>query len=605
MASRCAPSLIRSELPPLEVLFMKKQEYSTRILFLLMMMALLGISLPCPAEAAWFINPKKFHASVHGMFSCRDCHEDLAGRELHPNPQDMVKKRADFFTVDQCLICHDDVLERLEQGVHGSLTIPEPESYQKCYRCHEPHYQKPIREETGLFDPDLPRHEQCGVCHKQEDALPPFSREDEACMACHRSVSPGEEGRLKSICFHCHGREGTPAQKITGKRVALIEIDAYEATPHANIACTDCHPQAVSFSHAQQDPADCTLCHHRHDEKVAHELHGLVTCGACHLGGVEPAREKRTGQIGWRRAFAPGAQSQVHDMIVDYDEKACRNCHAQENRIGAAAMILPPKSVLCMPCHAATFSIGDATTIPALLVFGAGTAMILAYVFTGARRGKSKNPAKADSPAGRAGRVARTLLLDVLLQRRLYLQSRKRWLIHGLIFYAFAFRFLWGLVGLLGSLWNPSGSWVWSVLDKNNPLTGFLFDWTGIMIIVGICIALIRGSEKISAAPPDLPRQDRLALTLIGAVVAVGFVLQGMRIAMTGYPPGSPWSFVGYSLSVFWAGTPLTGVYGYVWYLHAILTGVFIAYIPFSRLAHIIIAPVVLAMGAAMENSRH
>jgi nitrate reductase gamma subunit len=43
----------------------------------------------------------------------------------------------------------------------------------------------------------------------------------------------------------------------------------------------------------------------------------------------------------------------------------------------------------------------------------------------------------------------------------------------------------------------------------------------------------------------------------------------------------------------------LVDVYGYVWYMHAILTGAFIAYLPFSRLMHIIMAPVVLAMNAA------
>ena len=46
----------------------------------------------------------------------------------------------------------------------------------------------------------------------------------------------------------------------------------------------------------------------------------------------------------------------------------------------------------------------------------------------------------------------------------------------------------------------------------------------------------------------------------------------------------------------------LTRVYGYVWYLHAVLTGAFVAYLPFSRLLHVILAPVVLAMGAAPEG---
>lgn len=582
---------------------MKRHESSAKALFLFAVAALLLLCLANPTEAAWFIDQKKFHASVHGMFSCQDCHEDVDGRELHPSPDDMVKKGTEFFEVDRCLICHDDVLDRLEEGRHGALTIRTPDSYRNCYHCHEPHYQKPVREEPGLFDPDLPRHEQCGVCHKEEVALPPLSMEDEACMACHRAISPGEEKRLKSICFHCHAREGTPAQKITGKKVALIEPDDYEATPHANLACTSCHPQAVRFNHARQIPADCTYCHHRHDEKVAHELHGLVTCGACHLGGVEPVRDEKTKKIIWKRAFAPGATSEIHHMIMGDDENACQNCHVGENRIGAAAMILPPKSVLCMPCHAATFSVGDTVTVAALLVFAAGMVLMLAYVFTGSGAKRSGDFTRTIHAEGRVGRIAKTVLFDVLLQRRLFVQSRKRWLIHGLIFYPFAFRFSWGFVALVGSLWNPSGSLVWSMLDKNYPLTGFLFDLTGIMIIIGLVAALIRGSERFSTTPRDLPRQDRPALILIGTVVVAGFMLQGMRIAMTGYPPGSSWSFVGYPLSLFWAGADLTEIYGYVWYIHALLTGAFIAYIPFSRLAHIIIAPVVL-LGGALSHEK-
>jgi nitrate reductase gamma subunit len=580
----------------------KRHESLAKAFFVFAVAAFLLPCLQHPSEATWLIDEKKFHASVHGTFSCRDCHEDVIGRDLHPNPEDMVKKRTDFFDVDRCLVCHDDVLDRLEQGEHGSKTIQNPDAYRTCYRCHEPHTQTPVREQPGLFDPALPRHEQCGVCHKTEASLPPLSQEDEACMACHRTVGPGEEKRLQSICFHCHAREGTPAQEITGRKVALIEPDDYDSTSHANLACTDCHPHAVRFNHAQQQVADCTQCHERHDEKVAHELHGLVTCGACHLGGIEPVREERTGRIVWKRADEPGGSSQIHHMIAHFDEKACRSCHVRENRIGAAAMILPPKSLLCMPCHAATFSIGDRTTILALLVFAAGMVLMLAYVFTGAGTTRSGDFTRAAHAEGRAGRIAKTVLFDVLLQRRLFLQSRKRWLIHGLIFYPFAFRFSWGFVGLVGSLWNPSGSWVWSMLDKNHPLTGFLFDLTGIMIIIGVMLALIRGAEKSPTQSSDLPKQDRLALILIGAVAVVGFLLQGMRIAMTGYPPGAPWSFVGYPISIFWAGVGLTGIYGYVWYLHAVLTGAFIAYIPFSRLAHIIIAPVVLALNAANRH---
>jgi nitrate reductase gamma subunit len=195
--------------------------------------------------------------------------------------------------------------------------------------------------------------------------------------------------------------------------------------------------------------------------------------------------------------------------------------------------------------------------------------------------------------------IVRTVVLDVLFQRRLYRQSRIRWFIHSLIFLPFVFRFAWGLVALIASLWKPEWTWVWTMINKNHATTAFLFDLTGIMVLLGVCLALIRGLLKRSAHLPGLPRQDYLALGLLAGIVVIGYLVEGIRIAMTGAPGDAQWAFVGYGLSLLFSGASgLYEVYGYIWYVHAILTGAFVAYLPFSRLFHIIMAPVVLAMNA-------
>jgi nitrate reductase gamma subunit len=158
---------------------------------------------------------------------------------------------------------------------------------------------------------------------------------------------------------------------------------------------------------------------------------------------------------------------------------------------------------------------------------------------------------------------------------------------------------------LIGSLWKPEWPFVWPMLDKNQPVTGFLFDVTGMILILGIVFALLRGAKRRSTQLPDLPNQDRIALTLIGGIVLVGFVLEGMRIAMTGFPGGSEWAFLGYGIGeLFSQGRYLVNFYGYVWYLHALLSGTFLAYLPFSRLLHIVVAPLVLTANAASDD-RH
>ncbi|MDZ7698804.1 MAG: respiratory nitrate reductase subunit gamma [Deltaproteobacteria bacterium] len=274
-------------------------------------------------------------------------------------------------------------------------------------------------------------------------------------------------------------------------------------------------------------------------------------------------------------------------------------------------MTLPPKSIICMPCHTATISMGDTITIISLLIFACGMMLFFGLWLSGALPGlHSGNPfsklAHVCADLGRAifsRRIAgifRALFWDVLLQRRLYRQSRNRWMIHALIFYGFVFRFVWGLLGLIGSLLKPEWPLVWHLVNKNYPLTGILFDVTGLMILAGAALAFARGWLNRANRPSGLPDQDRLALSLIAGIVVIGFVVEGMRIALTGYPPGSGYSVIGYGLALlFTQPRGLVEVYGFVWYIHAALTGAFIAYIPFSRLMHMIVAPVVVAMNAA------
>ena len=63
---------------------------------------------------------------------------------------------------------------------------------------------------------------------------------------------------------------------------------------------------------------------------------------------------------------------------------------------------------------------------------------------------------------------------------------------------------------------------------------------------------------------------------------------------MTGYPPGSGFAFVGDAISRFFhRSAGLEDIYAALWYTHAVLTGLFVAWLPFSRTFHIVLAPVI------------
>lgn len=565
-----------------------------------------------PARASWFIDARKYHISAHGQTSCEDCHEDIAEKAVHPDPSEVTKNLSAFFRVETCYSCHDDVQTALAKGRHGGKAVNNPKAYTYCIRCHNPHYQLRLgKDRVGKFKPGIPPEMQCSACHKNRTTLPAFSGDDASCMGCHRAVNPDTaEGRrrIQALCFRCHARGTLPAQKMTGAAVPLMDPGRYRTSTHAEEACTACHSKAAAFSHLNQSPTDCLKCHVRHPAKTTHAIHMDVACSACHLRDVSPFRDPKTRLVLWKMPLPhSGAVLEIHQMVTGGGQKSCIRCHFKGNGVGAPAMILPAKSILCMPCHAATFSVGDTTTMVALLIFLLGIVLAAAYWLSGSPGGKSGRHSGSRPRASFSKKipaVGLTLLLDVLLQRRLYRQSKSRWFIHALIFYPFVFRFTWGLVGLLGSIWYPASSFVWILLDKNHFLTAALFDASGLLILLGILAALIRGTLKRSRQLPGLPRKDPLALVLIGGIVVVGFVLEGMRMAMTGWPGASQYAFAGYWLSrLFSDPSGLTSIYGYVWYAHAVLTGAFVAYLPFSRLFHIIMAPVVLVMGAGSEKT--
>ena len=568
---------------------------------------LLGVLLfwAAPALAAggsWTLDQAKYHASAHGQMSCLECHEDLADAEGHPNPAKLKLDPKASFDPERCTGCHDDVTDNLEKGRHGGRKVKDLERYQVCIACHDPHTQPPI--ESSLQKPlakGTPRSRQCGVCHDEQKALPAAPEEDRSCYLCH--VSPLEGGtkeatRQKALCLECHASYSKP----TG--AARFDPMQLSKGPHAELSCLDCHKNADHFPHAPVAKVDCTQCHRRlHDESVAGDLHVGVSCQACHLQGVKPVRPQAGGPVMAEVMHADG-MTKAHMLAkVDMDG-TCARCHHPGNEVGAAAMRLPQKSIMCMPCHAATFGVDptDYVSWAGLGIFLVGIVGAVSFWRTGL--GGALGSILRGLFSARFFSIITAFVLDGLLQRRLWRISPARGLIHALIFLPFLFRFTWGIVALVASLWLPDSSLGWDMLHKNHPLTAFVFDLSGVMVLAGAALAALRrllGSKKPAA--PGMPGPDWIGIGLILGIVVVGFILEAMRIAMTGYPPGSAYAFLGHAISLaLGSGSWLNGAYGYIWYCHAILTAAFVAYLPFGRMFHIILAPIVLAADAADEH---
>ena len=555
------------------------------ILGLVCLLAVLAV-LPGAARADWRIDTRLFLSSAHGDMSCLDCHDDLDGA-AHPVPDLVNRDQSSFFSPQECYSCHPEVEDDLARGDHAGFKALHPERFAVCVSCHDPH---------AVGAPETPEQDAGGGLSAAD-----LAEDDRACMACHAEPAPGDPESSQRICFSCHGEGAAlPLPAVSRAR--------FHDTAHGAMDCVSCHQDAAAFPHARQTLTPCLSCHEPHTEAEIGDAHLGVDCRACHLKGVTPVRVAGTTTVLAEIRAGTDPVADVHDMALSEGE-GCTRCHRPGNAVGAADAALPPKSVLCTVCHAATFTVQDTASFLGLGGLTAGL-ILLVMMASGCVAGATTSErlgglfrSMGRGAARMAGfSVVRALFLDVLLQRRLYRRDRTRWLIHACIFWPFAVRCLWGLAALAGTNVLPGHDWVRLLVDKNNPLTALVFDLTGLVLLGGIAAAWIRGSAADASRVPGSPAQDKWALGLIGALVLTGFALEGLRIAQTGSPASSGYAFVGYVLSGLFAQSAAQASYAWGWYVHAALTAACFAYLPFSRLSHIVIAPVVLALKAADDH---
>lgn len=396
-------------------------------------------------------------------------------------------------------------------------------------------------------------------------------------------------------CLECHQAPAAQAErdKLLG--------------PHAQLECTDCHQGVSKYPHERPALASCLGCHSPHSEAQIGDLHVGVSCQACHFAGLTPQRAKPGGPVITRLPANGEGSLAVHRLAVMGQPASCGRCHYPGNRLGAAAAVLPAKGLLCLACHTATLTLPDWPSRLALMVLVLGLLLVLGFTLSGTRGGAlvlpgGKGPAEHHG-AGlwtRLGRGLAALVLDGLLQRRLWRFSPGRGLIHALIFWPLFLRLLWALAALALNHWWPQAALSQAMLMKNQPATALFFDLTGLMMLAGVAAAALR--RRLGPAPvaPGLPRPDWPALALLGGAMVMGLVLEAARLAMTGWPAGGGWAPAGWALSrLLQPGPALQEAYAWLWYAHAVLYAGFVAYLPFSRMLHIITAPLVLALRGA------
>jgi hypothetical protein len=183
---------------------------------------------------------------------------------------------------------------------------------------------------------------------------------------------------------------------------------------------------------------------------------------------------------------------------------------------------------------------------------------------------------------------------DTVYLSKLKDRSATRWAMHLLILGGFGATFLLDLVVTFsldfvkwGPMVDPEG---WAKLWVRD----FAFDLTGAMMLAGLLIA---AGRRFLVRPKMLRTElpDATSILFLLAVVVGGFVLEGIGIAgsVPGHASDNAYSFLGYAFSLV---TPASAgqYYDQVWLVHAVMSSLLIAYIPFSKLFHMIATPIAI-----------
>lgn len=126
----------------------------------------------------------------------------------------------------------------------------------------------------------------------------------------------------------------------------------------------------------------------------------------------------------------------------------------------------------------------------------------------------------------------------------------------------------------------------------------FLADIGGLLVLLGIGLAYYRRYiQKKQFLSATRPNQEKFMYGMLIALIVIGYVLEAIRIHVTGMPPGERfWSPVGYTFaSVFGLINPAQGSliisYQMLWFLHMVNTMAFVASLTHSKFFHILIIP--------------
>ncbi|HUU39842.1 MAG TPA: respiratory nitrate reductase subunit gamma [Desulfatiglandales bacterium] len=214
--------------------------------------------------------------------------------------------------------------------------------------------------------------------------------------------------------------------------------------------------------------------------------------------------------------------------------------------------------------------------------------------------GKGKSPHE-NSPS----KWMKSFLGAILFQRQILEYGFIAWLAHILIFYGFMMLFvLTATEATINWLIAPHSEAVMNYFKSGEGalIWAFWGDIWGLVLMAGIILALIRRY----IFPPETFNtilEDSVAIWFLFVVAVTGWVCEVVRLVVRPETYDAAYSFAAYWLIPFLSGFNLSEMHlAWVFWIHVIVSLVFVAYIPFSKFTHVIASPLVYSFVTAEDS---
>lgn len=224
-------------------------------------------------------------------------------------------------------------------------------------------------------------------------------------------------------------------------------------------------------------------------------------------------------------------------------------------------------------------------------VLAAGFVGLTAYLFTirflNWKRGGADD--RSGYVAERAKEFSRGMFMKTLLL------DKRAGVMHSLLYYGFMVLFI-GTITLEINNVSP----VKFLVGNTYLAYSFVLELAGLALIAGLILAAARRYVLKPYRLGKTSPEDALILITLLAIAVTGFLAEGARIAVAGFPNFERWSFVGWATGkVLFSWMPHDGIVGAhraLWLLHFATFLLFLAILPVTKIRHAITSPINLAL---------